>query len=1715
MMVMGAFSVDVSCGGRMVANKSGPHTIRLFPRGERGFGKVGDFFNGQYIHDCIKKRRLLPIIDYRLNETSRYDASVDPMDILLGKLSWDECKLIDGRTEFEVSDFSDDENSIEPQKIKKFKSRGLPYSGGERKAILKYIINKKRYGEVKGRLLWEDMAKAEVCPGRTWQSMKQQYRTYIIDNLVTFKLPDNVARRIYAPYCKTGNDQHVLTSEEEPEPGGTGLGSNMQDNGNTAGEKGQVVKDMNDVKIVSEDKQQENGGETSRGSTIEHCAKTDDDDDEGQHEKDENEHNVLKENEEKESTREIGQGSTLEQYAGTANNKRQVENEQKTVNLDQQKENGRGEPKMQETSLGSSEELCAMVTDGKREDERKENDLQTANKTSQNVSGEENLLMGRTTSDCNDEQYGESSDEKDGEDEKELKSMNENELRESVCQSAKENLSKDETLGTEHETRRTRKGKEQVVNENAIIENKERRNEHSDLDINLQGDIQENHWIEQESEGLNSQQCNKRNIDEDLEKQESEYRFRKRRENEIEDCQASQNNIMEKFENDMKQRKEYQSSEAQRRETYAYETQEFECVLSTEDFECLDTVRKKPSNILMELENDWNSGSSAGDAMLSADSSLKSKIADKDHAESEFSKEIRETSPQNQSFVPRSPVMIQDDAYTSREHLLCRPQESLAAVNEMNERIDKDSYQKSSQKESEYQATLRSSKVTVEDINEMQEIIDGTFDIGNVDNVSLNVCDNLPDAGSGIIENLKSQDSETLLDCSQVRKNLSTSNDELAPNLASSEEVHPKIDDHNLISSFLKDIDSDSNGSTVVFTVDEYLESSEEIEDSDSGSRRMLRKGEFDNKNHSSNLDCTPKRKSFFYSHRMQKKTRLRVCRHSKRASRKTASKKADKIQPDQETERSSTQHGNFTEIKDGKTSKEFVVTSSVNESSPESDVMIQRSIPTINRRLLNQRMVAVSSPEIPLSVSQDVGLSKQEQFVSSSDSLSSKSEDSVEECGNLFQKNLFRDDNQTTPSDPASSRDSYTGRYDRSFNPRRGCTYGASRKSPSGHINPSVRKESYSLYEDLEILNFITRHHAYDRVKGRELWQEMERCEVLPKRSWHSMKERYRKRIIPRLHTYLQFGLSRDTIRLIQSHAPSQFEEASPRTKGNESSRRPYTHVEDELIVKFIAKNRRYSEVGGKTLWVVMTSSVPGLKKRTWLSLKERFRKNIVKHLDDFSLTNDEVENFRKRSNIPVRRNGKSRRKISFRKPPERYEKHHSKPSKSLWFKRDQETKSSTDDEVETSDSEREQLRDRFANRKRVSFNKGQRKLETYCKTKRLDEKMPETRKGTKESKRYPEAFGHADDSGVQPSTSGYIPKKKDNFGVQMVIDNKTKRAEESHLAVLSKVNFKRKLFNQDEMAKLTPQAPFDRDEFGRVNSQWKTTKRQQNIVGMNVEQRRKKSKEESSCKSDQEENGSTSEEKDEDSTIAGLETTKEGEKSQTRCGDSTIAVSLEITKEGENSQTKCGKSKDDINYINLGTHEANSGGHEDQNESVLQRITRTHEANSGGHEDQNESVFQRITGNVESVVDSYEGMETLNEGPSSHSEIMLNPDDKSITQPDVTPEPDVQERPLSHLTNFKGKSLKAVILDGCVSSSNSVIDIVNVSKEKQKFEKEPDRNEKTYKNIKRNVPKRNASSQNKLSPEQVRKCSLKLTSVTTRNKLRKKIIRKKRLNL
>ena len=187
---------------------------------------------------------------------------------------------------------------------------------------------------------------------------------------------------------------------------------------------------------------------------------------------------------------------------------------------------------------------------------------------------------------------------------------------------------------------------------------------------------------------------------------------------------------------------------------------------------------------------------------------------------------------------------------------------------------------------------------------------------------------------------------------------------------------------------------------------------------------------------------------------------------------------------------------------------------------------------------------------------------------------------------------------------------------------------------SPSGSTSSDTNKENlsreywyqnkrrspFSRGEEETIVKYFLKKGGYSNKGGNTFWKQMEEDWVCPGRTWHSLKERFDKHIDPKLQ---QFGVSRQQL-LDRDKELNR----SKKNFGETKRMRSYTKQEDLKIIRFIWDNKRFADVKGNEVWKVMEERnvVDG---RTWQSLKERYRKNILKNIKNYSLESEVLAMF------------------------------------------------------------------------------------------------------------------------------------------------------------------------------------------------------------------------------------------------------------------------------------------------------------------------------------------------------------------------------------------------------------------------------------------------------------------------------------------------------
>ncbi len=63
-------------------------------------------------------------------------------------------------------------------------------------AMLQFIVRRRLYSKLKGNEAWKLMERSRACPGRTWQSLKENFRRQVMPQVGTYSLPPIEVSRI-------------------------------------------------------------------------------------------------------------------------------------------------------------------------------------------------------------------------------------------------------------------------------------------------------------------------------------------------------------------------------------------------------------------------------------------------------------------------------------------------------------------------------------------------------------------------------------------------------------------------------------------------------------------------------------------------------------------------------------------------------------------------------------------------------------------------------------------------------------------------------------------------------------------------------------------------------------------------------------------------------------------------------------------------------------------------------------------------------------------------------------------------------------------------------------------------------------------------------------------------------------------------------------------------------------------------------------------------------------------------------------------------------------------------------------------------------------------------------------------------------------------------------------------------------------------------------
>jgi len=168
-----------------------------------------------------------------------------------------------------------------------------------------------------------------------------------------------------------------------------------------------------------------------------------------------------------------------------------------------------------------------------------------------------------------------------------------------------------------------------------------------------------------------------------------------------------------------------------------------------------------------------------------------------------------------------------------------------------------------------------------------------------------------------------------------------------------------------------------------------------------------------------------------------------------------------------------------------------------------------------------------------------------------------------------------------------------------------------------------------YTKREEEAIVNYLLEEGGYKLRRGNRIWERMEEKGICPGRTWQSMKQRWDKYISKSLE---KFKVTEEDLKQRDVQDGSEAEEDDLEESSDTSSQRGYrsnanyyTKTEDLKIIEFMVSNRRF-DVGGRSMWQLMVARgvLPG---RSWHSLKERFRKVVIKNIRNYGLSEETVQ--------------------------------------------------------------------------------------------------------------------------------------------------------------------------------------------------------------------------------------------------------------------------------------------------------------------------------------------------------------------------------------------------------------------------------------------------------------------------------------------------------
>ena len=105
----------------------------------------------------------------------------------------------------------------------------MPYTEKEDKAIIKFFLDNGGYQFRKGTRVWQSMQAKEICPGRTWQSIKSRcLQLFKILELYDVSIDDLIAadKSVYGTTKDDKHDKNFKVDNDDKEETRSHRGSN-------------------------------------------------------------------------------------------------------------------------------------------------------------------------------------------------------------------------------------------------------------------------------------------------------------------------------------------------------------------------------------------------------------------------------------------------------------------------------------------------------------------------------------------------------------------------------------------------------------------------------------------------------------------------------------------------------------------------------------------------------------------------------------------------------------------------------------------------------------------------------------------------------------------------------------------------------------------------------------------------------------------------------------------------------------------------------------------------------------------------------------------------------------------------------------------------------------------------------------------------------------------------------------------------------------------------------------------------------------------------------------------------------------------------------------------------------------------------------------------------------------------------------------------------